>query len=327
MLNVAMLSKWHVHSEGYANKVLETGKAKITAVWDDDEKRGREWAKELDCFFSTDLDEVLARADIDAVVCDAPTSQHKEILIKAAKAKKHIFTEKALAPTLADCEEVKKAVVANSVTFVISLPQRSSAVIQLAKKMIVNGEFGKISLARLRNGHDGVSGGWLPEYWFDVSSTGGGSLMDLGCHPMYTACYLFGKPKRISAIMTSPFGKELDEHATATIEFKDGVVCTGETSFVTFNTPGAVEIYGSDATLLAHGSKVKLISKETMKFTDGYVDAKLPEALKAPLEAFIDACIGSKGQVEGFGIDDAIELTRLLENAYISNNTNQIVLG
>lgn len=325
MVNVAMLSKWHVHAEGYAKRVLATEKAKITAVWDDDEKRGSEWAKELGCFFSTDLDEVLARADVDAVVCDAPTSQHKEVMIKAAKAKKHIFTEKALAPTVADCEEVKKAVVANGVTFVISLPQRGSAVIQLAKKMMENGEFGKISLARLRNGHNGVSGGWLPEYWFDVTTTGGGSLMDLGCHPMYTACYLFGKPKRISAIMTSPFGKNLDEHATATIEFANGVVCTGETSFITFSTPGAVEIYGSDATLLAYGNEVKLISKETAKFTDGYVTAKLPEALKEPLEAFIDACAEKTGQVEGFGIDDAIDLTRLLENAYISNNTNKIV--
>lgn len=325
MLNVAMLSKWHVHAEGYAEQVLKTKKAQITVVWDDDEERGREWAKKLGCDYSCNLDEVLARADVDAVICDAPTTQHKEVIIKAAKAKKHIFTEKALATTVEDCEEIAQVVKENGVTFVISLPQRGSQAIQLAKKMKENGEFGKISLARIRNGHDGVSGHWLPEYWFDEDKAGGGSLMDLGCHPMYTACYLFGKPVRMASLMTSPFGSKVDEHATATIEFENGVLCTGETSFITFNTPGAVEIYGSDATLLAYGSDIKIKTRETAKFTNDYVTPILPEALPVPIIAFIDACVNHTGAPCGFGIDDAVDLTRLLENAYISNNSNTIV--
>ncbi len=325
MLNVAMLSKWHVHAEGYANDVLNTGKAKITVIWDDNETRGKEWADKLGCDFSSNIDEVLARTDVDAVICDAPTTAHKDVLVKAANAKKHIFTEKALAPTVAECEEVAAAVKANGVTFMISYPQRTTPAIQLAKQMIKNGDFGKISLARIRNGHDGVSGGWLPEYWFEAKDAAGGSLMDLGCHPMYTACYLFGKPKRIAALMTSPFGSKVDEHASATVEFDGGVLCTGETSFVTFNTPGAVEIYGSDATLLAYGSDIKVKTRETVKFTNDYVTPILPAALPMPIIAFIDACVNNSGTPEGFGIEDAIDLTRLLENAYISNNSNTIV--
>ena len=75
------------------------------------------------------------------------------------------------------------------------MPGRNSPVIRLAKKLIDEGAFGKISLVRMRNGHDGVSGGGLPKYWFDESMAGGGALMDLGCHPMYQACYLLGKPR------------------------------------------------------------------------------------------------------------------------------------
>lgn len=325
MLNVAMLSKWHVHAEGYANDVIGTGKAKITVIWDDNEERGKEWAEKLGCDYSSCIDEVLARTDVDAVICDAPTTAHKDVIIKAAKAKKHIFTEKALCPTVADCEEVKAAVVESGVTFLISLPQRTTKAIQLAKQMIANGDFGKISLARIRNGHDGVSGKWLPDYWFLEKDTAGGSLMDLGCHPMYTACYLFGKPIRMASLMTAPFGSKVDEHASATIEFENGVLCTGETSFVTFNTPGAVEIYGSDATLLAYGPDIKIKTRETVKFTNDYVTPILPDALPMPIIAFIDACVNGTGTPDGFGIDDAIDLTRLLENAYVSNNTNSIV--
>lgn len=325
MLNVAMLSKWHVHAEGYANNINESGKAKVVSVWDDDTARGSAWAQELGCDYSSDLDAVLARKDIDAVVCCTPTTQHHTVMIKAAQAGKHIFTEKALAPTVAECEEIAAAIKAAGVTFVISMPQRTTPVIQLARKLIENGEFGKISLVRIRNGHDGVSSGWLPEYWFEEKDAAGGALMDLGCHPMYTACYLLGKPTRISAILTAPFGSKVDESATATIEFENGAVCTGETSFITLNTPGAVEIYGSEGTLLAYGDDVKLMTRATRNYTNEYVTPRLPQALPMPLTAFIDACVNKTSAPEGFGVEDGIALTRLLENSYVSNKENRIV--
>lgn len=325
MLNIAMLSKWHVHAEGYANDVNKSGKAKVTVIWDDDKARGQAWAEKLGCDYSDNLDEVLARADVDAVICDTPTTAHKDVLIKAAKAKKHIFTEKALAPTVAECEEIAKAIADNGVKFMISYPMKTTVAIQLAKKMLANGDFGKVSLARIRNGHNGIGDRWLPDYWFIEEDAAGGALMDLGCHPMYTACYLFGKPRRISAMMTTPFGFKVDEHATATIEFDDGILFTGETSFITFNTPGAIEIYGSEATLLALGDDIKIKTRETEKFTSDFVTPILPEALPMPLAAFIDTCINKTDVPYGFGIDDAIDLTRLLENAYISHKTNSIV--
>ena len=84
MLKVAMLSKWHVHAAGYANMLKDTGKVEITAVWDDDIARGEAWAKELGADFEPDLDKLLARDDVEAVACDAPTTAHHDILIKAA---------------------------------------------------------------------------------------------------------------------------------------------------------------------------------------------------------------------------------------------------
>ena len=61
MLNVAMLSKWHVHAEGYANELINTGKVKITAVWADNAERGSEWAKRLGADFEDDLGKQIER--------------------------------------------------------------------------------------------------------------------------------------------------------------------------------------------------------------------------------------------------------------------------
>lgn len=324
MVKVGMISKWHVHADGYAATVKKTGRAEICGVWDDDKERGSKWAEELGCPFYEVLEDMFAH--VDAVVCDAPTTQHKDVLIRAARAGKAIFTEKALAPTVAECEEIAAEIEKAGVTFTISLPQRISPVIRLAKQMIKDGSFGKISLVRIRNGHDGVSGGWLPEYWFEEKDAAGGALMDLGCHPMYTACWLLGKPVRISAMLTAPFGSKVDEAATATIEFENGAVCTGETSFVSYCTPGSVEIYGSDATLVALGNHVQVYGKDLAPYVGRQgITPKLPEEMPIPLELFIQACDEGTGTPEGFGPRDGVDLTRLLENAYVSNRENRIV--
>ncbi|MDR9855467.1 hypothetical protein RJP21_17775 [Paenibacillus sp. VCA1] len=56
MLNVAMLSKWHVHAADYARRLQNHGNVKITAVWDEQPERGSEWAAQMGTDFEADLD-------------------------------------------------------------------------------------------------------------------------------------------------------------------------------------------------------------------------------------------------------------------------------
>ncbi len=322
MLKVAMLGKWHVHAEGYGNALIGSGKVEIKVVWDDDEARGKAWAEKIGCEFCGDLDAVLARGDIEAVICDAPTTAHKDIIIKAAKAGKHIFTEKALCPTVAECLEVKKAVEEAGVTFVISYPQRGRPCVQFAKKMIEEGAFGKVNFVRSRDAHTGVSGHWLPAYWFEKKDAAGGAMMDLGCHPMYLLAYFLGAPKRITGMFTAPYGSPIDENAVAIAEFADGALGVAETAFISANSPQTIEIYGTEGSMIAHGEDVQFRSS---KYPADY-KPELPAAKPIPLLQFVDACIEGTGAPAGLGIDDAIALTELLENAYIGNDTNTIVV-
>lgn len=325
MIKVAMLSKWHVHAGGYANIVKNTGKCEIVAVWDDDKERGEGWAKELGCEFVPCLDTLLAREDIDAVVCDTPTTAHHDVLIKTAKAGKHIFTEKALCPTVAECLEVKAAVEEAGVTFVISYPQRGRPSVQFAKRMIAEGAFGDVTLVRCRDAHSGVSGNWLPDYWFEKKDAAGGAMMDLGCHPMYLLAYFLGKPKRVTGMFTSPYGKPVDENAVAIAEFANGALGVAETGFDSHNSPQTIEIYGTKGSMIAHGEDVQFSSQKLGGIVGGFIKPDLPRGKKSPLEQFIDAVDEGKGSPEGLGIDDAIALTELLENSYKGDESNTIV--
>lgn len=323
MINIAMLSKWHVHAGGMAKQIKELG-ANISCVWDEDAARGAKWADELGVDFEADIDVCLARSDVDAVVCYSPTTMHKDVLIKAAKSGKHIFTEKALASTVKECEEIAAEIKKADVKFVISLPQRTSPITLYVKQLIDSGKLGTISLIRIRNGHDGASSDWLPEYWYEEKDAAGGAMMDLGCHPMYTLSYLLGKPKRIGAMFTIHTGKPVDDSAISMIEFANGTAALAETSFVVHKAPSAFEVYGTDGTFIMKDGKPMLCCKSMDDVTGGYVEVtSLPEPLLSPIEMFLDAI--KNDTVPPFDLDSAIALTELLENAYKAHKQNTMI--
>jgi len=324
MLNVAMLSKWHVHAEGYAREIKKYG-ANITCVWDEDAQRGAAWAKELGAEFEPDLDKLLARADVDAVACCAPTAMHKDVLVKAANAGKSIFTEKALAPTVAECDEIAAAVKANNVKFLISMPWRCRPETLFAKKVIDDGFLGEITLIRIRNGHNGATANWLPAYWYDEKMAGGGAMMDLGCHPMYGVSYLCGRPKRITSMYNTITGREVEDNAVNLIEFENKCIAVVETSLVTFNSPSSFEIYGTEGTLIDRDNQpLMLASCNQEDGQTGFLEVTdLPEALPNPMTMFLDAC--TKGTPIVFGLDAARNLSELLEMAYIAHKKNTVV--
>jgi predicted dehydrogenase len=329
MLKIAMLSKWHVHAGGYANEVIKSGH-QIPVVWDDDEKRGSDWAKELGCDYEKDLAKVLARSDVDAVIVDNETSKHKEVMVAAAEAKKHIFTEKTLAATKKDALEIEKAVSKNKVIFTISMPQRTSPVVLYAKQIIDSGELGQVNTARFRNAHSGASADWLPDYWYVEKDACGGAMMDLGCHPMYVANYLLGDPARITSMYNATTKKSIDngieDNAINLIEFKNKAIAMVETSFVTPVSPWAFEVYGTEGMLLATDNQVRLSTAETRKLRDGFIEVtKLPKALPSPMQTWFNAIEKGDPSAVVFDIKAGIGLSELLENAYISHKTGTTV--
>jgi len=323
MLQVAMLSKWHVHADMYADSLKKLDNVKITAVWDEDALRGKKWASELNADFEKDLDTLLKRQDVDCVVVCAPTSMHKEVIVAAAQAGKHIFTEKAMALTKKECEIISKAVKDSGVKFCISFPYRTNGTYIYAKNVIDSGLIGNITLLRVGNGHDGALNNWLPDYWYDEKTAGGGAMMDLGCHPMYITSWILGKPKRISSIFNYYTGKAVEDNAVCSIEFENKAIAIVESSLVSVRKMNIFEAYGTLGSLIISGSRVKLTSKKMDPDFDGWLSPlKLPESLPLPIYQWIDAIENDKPVL--YGTEDGTKLTELLEGAYISHRENKV---
>ena len=326
MLKVAMLSSWHVHARGYAKQFQKRDDVQITAVWDERPEEGKKFAEELNVDFEPDLDKLLARADIDAVCVDAPTNMHCEVMVKAANAGKHIFTEKVLALTMEDCRTVKEAVEKNGVKFCISFPHRTFPHNLFAKKVLDEKLIGQVTMLRVRNAHNGASAGWLPPHFYDEEQCGGGAMIDLGAHPMYLIRWLLGKPMEMASAFTEVTGKKVEDNAVSIMKYPDGAVAISETGFVSSFSPFLMEIYGTEGTLVVNGKSVHFASKKILKneeYSGMMIMHNLPEALPDPVDQFVDGVLYGKEIV--FGMGDALELTEMMVAAYKAHKNNGFV--
>ncbi|GHU18820.1 dehydrogenase [Spirochaetia bacterium] len=326
MLNVGIISSWHVHARDYVKQLKESGKVNLVVLWDENPEKGRAQAAEWQVEFEPDYDKFIARKDFSAVVCTSPTTMHPELLSKAAAAKKDIFTEKLLAVTTAEAEKLAEVIRSSGSIFTISLPLRTDPAVLSVKKLVDEGALGKITGARFRRSHSGVSDHWLPDYWFDTSLTGGGAMMDLGAHPVYIMAFLFGAPKRLSGLTTRPFGTSSDENAVGIAEFKEGIIGIMETAFVTFGVPDLLEVYGTEGSVFMQGAELKVTTKALDGLGFKTANLKVPPRTKpSPVIQFADACINRSGSPEHLGLDDALVMTKMIEAVYNSDKIGKTI--
>ncbi len=245
-----MVSFWHVHAKDYLRQAQANPEVEVVAVWDEDAARGQAQADELGVDFVADLDALLARDDIDAIINDAPTTIHPEVLTKAAAAGKHIFTEKVVTATAADYARVEQAVADAGVVMTVSLPRLYDDYTLTIDDILASGRLGTVTYVRVRLSHGGGVDNWLPEHFYDPAVTAGGALIDLGCHPMYlTARFLGGLPESISATYGHVTGRAVEDSAVATLAYPNGAIGVAEAGFVNRQNPFEIEIHGTDGSL------------------------------------------------------------------------------
>ena len=321
-LKIAVLSRWHVHADEYAKAVNAHPGARVAAVWDEDPARGERWARELGVDFIADYATLLTRSDIDGVVVTSPTNRHRDLIVGAAQAGKHVFTEKVLATQLADAHAIASAVRAAPIHFTISFPRRTIAPLVHAKAMLDSGALGNITLLRIRIAHDGALRNWLPEHFFDPDACGGGAMIDLGAHGMYLSRWLLGTPRRCTSTFNSVTQRAVEDNAVSVIEFTNNAVAINETSFVSWGGAYSVEIDGT------HGG-FQMSSPRNVRTRSGedkaWKPAELPPDEAMPIPRWIDSILGSGPAEFGMGIEEALQLSQMMDAAYRSHTEGRTV--
>jgi predicted dehydrogenase len=334
-IGLAKLSFAHVHAGDYARQIDASPDAELVAVWDEEPARGRREAEKRGVPFFERLEDLLAEERVRGVVVDTPTALHPRVLIAAADAGKHIFTEKALTITTADADEVAAAVRRAGVKFMISLPSRVRPEILFAKRVVDDGLLGAVTTMRARIAHSAALDRWFGRgedhggsAWFgDEAAAGGGAFFDLGCHRVDVMRWLLGEPASVVARNNNVSGSyPIDDNMVAVVEFKNRALGILDVSWVHRAGPNPLEIYGTEGFLsidLGAGPRVWLESTrlEANGIKGAIAPSNLPPALPMPMSQWIAAI--KDGTPMTIDLQDGWNLTQLLEGCYTAARTGQ----
>ena len=134
-----------------------------------------------------DYHDVVTRDDIDAVVIVTPTFLHCEIACQAALHGKHIFLEKPMALTVAECQRINAAVKKAGVKFQIGFMRRFDESFRRAHDLIASGEMGRVMIIKSTGRGPGGPGTWM----YDLRKSNG-IVAEVNSHDIDTLRWLTG---------------------------------------------------------------------------------------------------------------------------------------
>lgn len=164
--------------------------------------------------FSTDLDTALAE-DPAPIYFDAQvTSERKKAILKAAAAGKHVFTEKPIAETVAEGNELVDAAERHGIINGVVHDKLYLPGLMKLKRLVDSGFFGRILSVRGEFGYWVFEGDYLPAQrpsWNYRAQDGGGMVLDMFCHWNYVLENLFAPVEAVTAKAVTHISERWDE--------------------------------------------------------------------------------------------------------------------
>jgi glucose-fructose oxidoreductase len=179
------------------------------------------------------IDQLANNADIDVVYIVLPPSMHREYVIKAANAGKHVWCEKPMAITVKECQDMIDACNKNKKSLAIGYRLHHEPNTQEYRRIMQQKLLGNVKQLDCAAGYRDNR----TDHWKQKKEMGGGVLYDMGVYAIQGARLGTNmEPLSIVSAQTSTTRPEiykngLDETTVATLEFAGGVLANIKTSF------------------------------------------------------------------------------------------------
>jgi predicted dehydrogenase len=205
---------------------------RVQVVYSRSENRAREAAGTWGIpEWTADMAEAINHPDTDVVVVGLPNVQHKEAVLMAAKAGKAVLCTKPLATSAADAREMLEAVEKAGVFHGYLEDLVYNPKILKTVEAIGKGALGRILWTRSRETHPGPHSAWF----VDKAQSGGGAIVDMGCHCIELSRAMVGKDVRPVEVMcwadTQVHPIEVEDSAIGLIRYEGGAVGQFEVSW------------------------------------------------------------------------------------------------
>jgi predicted dehydrogenase len=214
---------------------------------------------------TTDYHELLERDDIHIINCCTPNNLHKDILIDAMKAGKHIYCDKPLALNLAEAQDILNSAAGTKMVHQMTFQYRFIPAIMRARQLLDEGLLGEPMSFRAAYLHSGYVDPSRPMSWrLNKEQGGAGAMFDLGSHILDLVRYLLGECKEVFAttqtfIKSRPVSKgsselvdvDVDDLTLVQMRMENGALGTMEASRIATGTNDdlRLEIHGREGAI------------------------------------------------------------------------------
>jgi myo-inositol 2-dehydrogenase/D-chiro-inositol 1-dehydrogenase len=241
-----------IHAESYRRFVPD---AEIVSVYSRTPERAQAFAQAhgIPRWFS-DLDRAIAESDCEVVDICLPNDLHARATIASANAGRHVIVEKALCLTLDDADAMVAACRANHRKLMYAEELCFAPKYERVRKLVGEGAIGTIYHMRQCEKHSGPHSDWF----YDLNRSGGGALMDMGCHGFAWFRWMLGRPRALSVYAQLQTGlihqgrTRSDENSICVVEFEGGAVGVVENSWARHGgMEDRVEVHGTGGVIYA----------------------------------------------------------------------------
>ena len=166
------------------------------------------------------LEALLDDREVEAVVVATPNDSHKELVIKALEAGKHVICEKPVDVTVAAFDEMCEAAKRNGKLFTVHQNRRWDVDFLAMKQIVKSGEIGDI--IRIESRVHGSRG--IPSDWRGTKAQGGGMILDWGVHLIDQIMQIFAgeKVSKVHCDVTHITNQEVDDGFKLQLYFESG---------------------------------------------------------------------------------------------------------
>uniref|UniRef100_UPI0035CB4A75 Gfo/Idh/MocA family protein n=1 Tax=uncultured Sphingomonas sp. TaxID=158754 RepID=UPI0035CB4A75 len=200
------------------------------------------------CYSYGDMARLRDNPAVQVVYVITPNALHRQHVIAAAKAGKHVLCEKPMATSSADCHAMVETCRAASVKLMIAYRMQYQPHARDAIRLARSGALGSVTLMDMINNQNQGD----PAQWRQVKAlAGGGSLPDVGLYCLNTARAVLGEePIEVSAQTWSPPGdprfREVEDNVAFTLRFPSGAIANCMSSYGTHRI-SRLKLIGSEA--------------------------------------------------------------------------------
>lgn len=241
----------NIHVESYKRFVPE---AEIVALYTRDKKKAEAFALQHNIpNYYDNLDDIIQNSGCEVIDICLPNFLHCEAALKAAATGKHIIIEKPLAVTLEQADKMIAACKKAGVKLMYAEELCFAPKYERARQMVNEGAVGDVYMLKQSEKHSGPHSDWF----YDIDLSGGGVLMDMGCHAIAWFRWMLknAKVKSVYASMSTVLhtGRTKGEdNAIVIVEFENGVTAVAESSWAKHGgMDDKSEVYGSGGVIYA----------------------------------------------------------------------------